>query len=200
MYPAVFIMLALVLDRTSKKGRFVGMGWCVLVIAVNGWYMFLPRVAAKREGIIAPVERIISQASRPQLFVTLNVQDDLFEFKRNYPFHPLTRDTNFLTYPLLLHPRDQPRVWTATFAERVEDIWQQGGEVWLQKYLLEPRPRPEVYWAEGSHQTIHWRDISDSLSRLQTVQFNLSEEVVSIERSQANVELLRNWIGSTSWQ
>jgi hypothetical protein len=154
--------------------------------------MFLPRVVESQRSVIAQAEKIVSHASTPQLFVTLNLQDDVLEFKRSYPFHPLTRDTNFLLYPLLLEPHDQPLVWPAALSRRVHEIWLEGGDIWIRKYLLEATPRREVYWAEGSHPTVRWNDVQDSLLRFELGD-TANTEFVTLKRSEKNIQLLYNW-------
>ena len=57
--------------------------------------------------------------------------------------------------------------WQQALDSQVESIWARGGDVWLSRRLLSPRPRSDWNWVEGDDPRVSWNDLYRYASKLE---------------------------------
>ncbi len=98
--------------------------------------------------------------------VVTHFQDDLVDYNNKFLFDPINQAN--LTLNVVEPNTEQVLVWREDFAKRVPGIWQAGGDVWVTKRLLSPRPRAEWNWVEGDDKRISWRNLFDYFAPFET--------------------------------
>jgi hypothetical protein len=84
-------------------------------------------------------------------------------------------------------------VWRESFAAKAQSVWSAGGDFWISKRLLAPRPKAEWNWVEGDDPRITWRDIYEYFSRFDYGQgVGGDDGFVLLTRSPKNNRLLES--------
>jgi hypothetical protein len=85
--------------------------------------------------------------------------DELVNFKRSFPFHPLNENPQ-LRVVVLFNPNteDAPQ-WRERLSNMAIATWNKQGDVWVSKRFVAPAPRKEWIWAEGDDPRVRWKDL-----------------------------------------
>jgi hypothetical protein len=160
LYPALFLALAYSLSNRSRLLlKSISAAFVVAAMIVNLNAMSTFALNRQQESSIARIKDLHPLLSRESRVVLPSWQDDLINFKRNFPFNPINLDGNFWYYSLIVHGTAQTSRWREDFASQVANIWSRGGEVWVSKRVFSPRPLPAWNWVEGADSRVSWSDI-----------------------------------------
>jgi hypothetical protein len=167
LYPFLFFAVAFSLAGLGKGfgAKVVVSAFLILCVFVNGVALSQASLREKRElfsARLVGLEPLLKLSSR--VFV---LPKDPVEGSDVFPFHPIYREGKLRAYRIVnLGLADTPR-WRKTFAERVLAVWRNGGEVWLTKRVLQPRPEASWGWAEGDDKRVSWADFPQFFSQLE---------------------------------
>jgi len=101
------------------------------------------------------------------LLVSVTFSEPLPFWIEQRVFHPAHQGISIATYQLLELMSAKIAEWHEPFARRVLLQWSRGSDVWIGKSALQPRPAPELNWAEGDASAVRWSDIHKFLSTLE---------------------------------
>ena len=99
--------------------------------------------------------------------ITSHLQDEINNFTRDFLFNPINRSGNLHYYAVLALNTQQVEHWQQDCAATALEVWEQGGDVWVSKRMLNPRPRPEWNWVEGDDSRVSWTDLYAYFSQFQ---------------------------------
>jgi hypothetical protein len=118
-------------------------------------------------------ERTAGRAAGLQPFLNSNsrvfavtFQDDFVNFNRSFPFHQVNRHS-FNPYAIVAVGTTQAPVWRQDFAAKVEETWNNSGDVWISRRVLSQRPRADWNWVEGDDKSVSWTDVFNFFSQLE---------------------------------
>ena len=80
--------------------------------------------------------------------------------------HPVNRHS-FNPYAIIAVGTTQAPVWRQDFLTKVEDTWNNGGDVWVSKRVLSQRPLADWNWVEGDDKSVSWSDVYNFFSQLE---------------------------------
>jgi hypothetical protein len=96
-----------------------------------------------------------------------NWQDNLINFSRSFPLHPLNRNSNLRIGALISPGEPEVARWRQEFSTRVQSTWAKGGDVWISRRIWSDKPRPEWNWVEGDDKRVSWTDLHNFASHLE---------------------------------
>ena len=150
LYPALFIGVICALRVLPTRSVFSYIIWGFLVVATVTNLSALSKIALQQQQT-AILERLdtVLPALRPQsTVVTINQQDDVWQFNHSNPFHPLFRQNGEFVYAL---PTTN---WYQRFSAVALKTWRNGGDVWISTRVLHDRPQADWYWVEGEKENV----------------------------------------------
>jgi hypothetical protein len=167
LFPLALVALAASLARPPR-------GWpaalalsLALIGALNLRAMARPRLEERQQALAARIAPLLSTRTPDTQAFAVNWQDELVNFNRSFPFHPVNRDgADFVDALVTPGTVGAPR-WRQAFAERALSIWERQGQVWISVRALAFRPRPEWNWVEGDDPSVSWREFPPFFARLQ---------------------------------
>jgi hypothetical protein len=190
LYPVAFMALACALDAERRQTvlKTIVLAFVLALVWVNAGA--LSNVAlGRRQAEMSARTAALVPLLKPQS-VVVEVKEELKDLQWEFPFHPLNR---VLTVYSAVSIGDVASArWREDFAARTREVWAAGGDVWLSRRLLEPRPRAASYWVEGSDPGITWAQVNAFFS-----QFDREQEVggadgfVLLARTPSNDDTLR---------
>jgi hypothetical protein len=169
LYPLIFLSLAcsLCVDRAIALFKYVALAFVAAMILTNATAMAKVLLDRQQEATAAR-GRALQPLMRPNSKVfTVTFQDDLVNFARAFPFHPVNRLGYINPYAIIALGTTQAPVWRQDFATKAKATWDQGGDVWVSRRVLSPRPRSEWKWVEGDDKNVAWTDIYLFFSQLE---------------------------------
>jgi general stress protein CsbA len=169
LYPLLFIALAWSLntERVKRPFKYPLIVFIAAMFVTNGFMMAGPRLNRQQEaasGRISPLVPILKSGS---WVFTANWQDDLVNFNRSFPLSPINRNNNLRIGSLISPGEPEVAYWQKDFSSRVQSIWARGGDVWLSRRLLSPRPHWDWNWVEGDDARVSWNDLYRYASKLE---------------------------------
>jgi hypothetical protein len=167
-YPAFFLALAYAL-RSGARARWVRpvvLAFMVLSVVSNLSALSVRRLNRVPEAVTARTRELMPLL-KPQSIV-VEVLEELNELQWAYPLHPLNRVLR--VYSAISLGATNTAEWREDFARQTLLVWRDGGDVWLSKRVLEPRPRAESSWVEGADPRVRWTDIPAFFSQLEAGQ------------------------------
>ncbi|SRR5579875_922993 len=114
---------------------------------------------ARDRSAIARLEAYARVAKPDNVLVLLDFRDPIFRFQNVDPFHPLNR-VSFRVVDAIEPGTLRGGRFRQIFAEEAGRAWRHGGDVWISRRLVAPRPLPEWDWVEGDTPGVGWRDLS----------------------------------------
>lgn len=178
LYPAILLSLAYVLSQGpwTFVTRPAAAVFLAFVIFINAGALDKYAAEQRQAAAWARVSEI-QQSWKPNSRVaTVLMQDEVFAFHWDYPFHPANRTGIFAQprnkVPVVLDIIDRngpfaPQ-WRATFAAETLAVWSRGGDLWIAKEAFAPRPRANSAWVEGDDPRISWRDVHEFFLKFET--------------------------------
>ena len=160
IFPMFFLALSVSLGGEASRQwtRVVALLFVGVVIVANVSAMSANVLNREQEKVAARIRELQPLLKSESRVVTINEQDDVYAFNQNFPFNPINRaghETDNLVTPLsTLVLR-----WRQIFAGKTLQMWEKGGDIWITRRVLYPRPRVEWNWVEGDDPNISWIDI-----------------------------------------
>ena len=163
LYPFLFLLVAYAVEH-STASVWVKAIPCIFLMAVvvtNGLAMFRPNLAYQQEKIAARLGDLPLKMPRGSELVAVNWQDDLVNFYRSFPFHPLNQRESYVVAALVTPGVEDAKVWREDFAKRALRIWASNGELWLSNRAFSQRPAADWNWVEGDDKNVSWKEFPD---------------------------------------
>jgi hypothetical protein len=170
LYPFVFLAFGYVLgaEQTKFAVKVLLILGLMTGAAINVNSARKGALESRKEEVMVRINSLIPLLNRNSLVLAVNEQDNLAEFRLNFPLDPVNLHANWRTYDMLEINSARLATWREDFAKRVLDTWLQGGTVWLPERVFHSRPRPEWNWVEGDDKRVKWSDLPVFFSQLET--------------------------------
>jgi hypothetical protein len=170
LYPFIFLVCAFVLSsestRAFSKACLISLIVVLAIVNVNA--MLGDRLESHRTVALTRIHELIPLLRRTSLVIAVNEQDDLAQFRSNFPLDPANRVTEWQTYDILEINTRRLSMWREDFANRVAHTWERGGDVWLPARVFSVRPQPNWNWVEGDDPRIRWSNVCAFFSQFET--------------------------------
>jgi hypothetical protein len=168
LYPAIFLSVGACLssDRSISLLKYVLLFWIAALVLTDtlGMAKFtLNRQQEKTAVRAAALQPVLNDNSR---VFSVTFQDDFVNFNRSFPFHPVNRHS-FNPYAIIAVGTTQAPVWRSDFLTKVEETWNNGGDVWVSKRVFSQRPLADWNWVEGDDKSVSWTDVYNFFSKLE---------------------------------
>lgn len=195
LFPFAFIGLAAALQTIEYK--FLR-GLIILILAmfaaVNLNALSVWTAAEQQKKIVSRMEPLEAKAAPEDTIFLVNWTDDLINFNRSYPFHPLNLRGG-LKFSVVVTPGStQTTRWREEFAARSLKAWESGKNVWLSRRAFSEKPQADWNWTEGDDKNVSWREFPEFFGKLETGE-KLGDEngFVLILPTDANKKALREY-------
>src|SRR3989454_535531 len=169
LYPVFFVSLAYCLssDRSSPLFKICGVAFMTAATISNVGAMATSVLAHRQDQVATRIKELQPLLKPQSLVATVHQQDELWAFYWTFPFHPTNRRGSLSVYHVVEQGTTQVLQWRQRFASRTLSVWATGGDVWVSKRVLSPRPRSEWNWVEGDDPRVSWADIYGFFLRLE---------------------------------
>jgi hypothetical protein len=169
LYPALFLSLNICLcgDRSWRAAKYVAVAFVGALFVTNLAAMAKPVQDRRQQAAADRISEVVLRFRPNSRILTVSWQDDLINFSRSYPFHPLNRAGNLRIGALVTPGTTLTTDWRQGLATQVEETWSRGGDVWVSRRALSPQPLSEWNWAEGDEKRVSWRDFQKFFSQLE---------------------------------
>jgi len=168
LYPFVFVALAAGLASATapRASRWAMLGFVGALVVVNGAALSKPALGRRQDETARRVADLRPRLGPRSLLYAVTWLDELVNFDRSFPFHPLNRGARPRVFSLVTPGSAQVKTWREEFAARTLAAWDEGGEVWVSRRAFAARPDFDWNWAEGDDPNVRWRDFPEFFSRL----------------------------------
>jgi Dolichyl-phosphate-mannose-protein mannosyltransferase len=190
LYPFVFIALAYVLAGKHAVSKLALSGLVGVIAVVNIHAMLWQRVESQKTTTIARIHDVLPSLGPNVLLIAVNEQDDLAEFRQNFPLDPINLNRNWQTYDLVEINSERVVTWRSDFARRALTIWKRGGEVWVPTRVFRAKPEPQWNWVEGDDQRVKWTDLPAFFARFDSDPISGGDGFVRLANDSSNVRIL----------
>jgi hypothetical protein len=169
MYPAMFFALGVCLAEAPSIGfvKYVAYAFIAAVVVTDAAGLAKPVLERRQKATAERVSEVVRRLKPGSRVIAVTWQDELVNFWRSYPFHPLNRANSLRIGALVTPGTTLAGEWREGFAEEALATWRRGGDVWLSKRVLSPRPRREWNWAEGDEKRVSWVDVYGFFSNVE---------------------------------
>ncbi|HUS09705.1 MAG TPA: hypothetical protein VMZ30_04490 [Pyrinomonadaceae bacterium] len=169
LFPFFFLTLGVTLNEERLRLlKYVTIAFVAVLVISNVSVMSKWALQREQEAISRRTAELQPRLTSNSLVVTVHLQDELVDFYNNFPFHPLNRHGTLQVYSVLVIGTPQVVTWKENFAAKVAQAWSAGGDVWISKRLVQPRPRPEWNWVEGDDRRISWAPLAPFFKQFET--------------------------------
>jgi hypothetical protein len=192
LFPFLFLALGYVLDSDKASGLIKGLliAFLICTLTVNIAAMSRTTLAGQRASAMARIHDLIPLLKPNSLLIAINEQDNLAQFRQNFPLDPVNLDAQWQTYDLLEINTARLATWQQDFAKRAVGTWRRGGSVWLPARLLQARPSPNWGWVEGDDKRVSWNGVHSFFARFNTGPAIGEDGFVEFEDNLTNREIL----------
>ncbi len=169
LYPVLFLSLCVCLctDRVWIVVKYVALVFMGAMVITNLVAMAKPVQDRRQQEAASRIDDVVHRLKPNSRILTVNWQDDLVNFSRSYPFHPLNRAGDLRIGALVTPGTTTTTDWRQGFATQAEETWNRGGDMWVSRRALSPRPLPDWNWAEGDEKRVSWPDFEKFFSQLE---------------------------------
>ena len=131
------------------------------------------------------------------MVVTANWHDELVAYSRANPGRGINARTRLPLYALVTPGAESAPRWRSEFARRALETWKAGGQVWLSRRALAPRPAPTWNWIEGDDPHVSWGDFAPYFSAFDLGPASVGgpDGFVLVPETTRNVEKLGEAVG-----
>ena len=170
LYPFVFLAVgyAVSSQRTRRVYRVLIFSVLATFLTVNFKAMYRGSLESHKHDALTRIQPILAQLGPDDLVLAVNEQDNLAEFRLNFPLDPVNLKSEWRSYDVLEINSERLSTWRQDLAERILATWNQGGVVWVPERFFSKTPRPEWNWVEGDDARIRWKELPAFFSRFQT--------------------------------
>lgn len=170
LFPFLFLALgyAMASDRTSGLTKGLLTAFLICMLTINIAAMSRRTLAGQRTLAIARIHDLLPLLDRNSMLIAINEQDNLAQFRQNFPLDPVNLDAQWQTYDLLEINTARLATWQQDFSKRALGTWRRGGTVWLPTRLFQARPRPDWGWVEGDDRRVSWNSVTSFFAHFDT--------------------------------
>jgi hypothetical protein len=170
LYPFVFLAFGYVLgaDRVTFAVKLLLILALITMVVINVGSARQGALELRKAEVMVRMNDLVPLLDQNSLVLAVNEQDNLAEFRLNFPLDSINLHANWQTYDMLEINTARLLTWRQDFATRVLTTWQRGGAVWLPERVLRWQPRPEWNWVEGDDQRVKWTDLPAFFSQFET--------------------------------
>jgi len=158
LYPVLFLAVGCALSDHRAPSYLKWFAAAVLLVGVASNFGAASNFALRIEQ--RPVEQrmkdVLPLLNPSSLVVLLDIHDELVDFERAFPFHPIVRNRMVETYPVLNIGTPKDLRWHQDLAQTVLNTWSSDGDIWISKRVLELRPHRDWIWVEGADPKVTW--------------------------------------------
>ncbi|HEY0376150.1 MAG TPA: hypothetical protein VGC87_04265 [Pyrinomonadaceae bacterium] len=160
LYPVLFLSLGCALTgaRSKQWAKVIAAALVAVVALVNVMAMAKATLNRQQEAAASRVRDLASALQPHSRIFTATWVDDLVNFNRSFPLHPLNRGGGLVVGSLVTPGTSQTGQWRQEFAARALEAWGRGGDVWVSRRVFAARPGADWSWAEGDDPHISWLD------------------------------------------
>jgi hypothetical protein len=193
LYPAIFVALSACLssERAWALAKYVALAFVAALTVTNVMAMAKPRLDRQQEMTAARISKVLPRLKHNSRILAVTWQDELVNFSRSFPFHSLNRAGNLRIGALVTPGTTQAAEWSQGFARQALETWSRGGEMWVSRRVMSPRPKAEWNWAEGDEKRVSWTDFYKFFTQLELGETVGGEDgFILIPPSEKNRQLL----------
>ncbi|HEX8068923.1 MAG TPA: hypothetical protein VF546_03160 [Pyrinomonadaceae bacterium] len=195
LYPVAFMALACALDAERRRAplKTVLLAFVLALVCVNAAALSTAALGRRQAAMSARTAELVPLLKSQS--VVVEVKEELKDLQWEFPFHPLNRVLT--VYSAVSIGDAESARWREAFARRATEAWAAGGDVWLSRRLLEPRPRAASYWVEGSDPGITWAQVNAFFGQFEQGQaVGDADGFVLLARTPRNENALRALVSS----
>ncbi|HLL17025.1 MAG TPA: hypothetical protein VK388_18335 [Pyrinomonadaceae bacterium] len=169
LYPFLFLALAFTLESERVWSVFKWTAIAFVVVMTLGNASALSKFVLGRQqaAAVARVGELQARLRPHSRVFTVTWLDELVNFNRSFPFHPLNRDEDLKVYSLVTPGTSQVLQWREDLASLSFETWGRGGDIWISRRALSDRPQRDWNWVEGDDPNVHWRDFPAFFSQVE---------------------------------
>jgi hypothetical protein len=169
LYPAIFISLCACLcnERLRAFAKYAVLTFVGAMIITNAAAMAKPVLNGRQDRSAARISDVLLRLKPNSRILVVTWQDDLINFSRSYPFHPINRAGKLRIGSLVTPGTTLSADWRQGFATQVQETWNLGGDMWLSRRALSPQPLPDWNWVEGDEKRVSWPDFHNFFSQIE---------------------------------
>lgn len=159
-YPFLILLVVQAVESTQASVwmKAIPCLFLAAIVLVNFQAMFRPNLTEQQERIAARLGDLPMKLPQNSELVAVNWQDELVNFYRSFPFHPLNQRESYVVAALVTPGVEDSKHWRDEFAKRALRVWSVGGDIWLSNRAFAPRPEANWNWVEGDDQYVSWKD------------------------------------------
>ena len=198
IFPFIFLALAFSLssERSLRGLNVAALIFFVAATITNVSVLAKPVLNKQQEMSAARIRELQPRLKPNTVVLTANLRDELVNFNRSFPLHPVNLDQEhpFRASSVIAPGAENMSRWRKDFASSVLTAWQNGGEVWISRRVLSPRPQPDWGWVESDDPRVSWTDVYTFFSQLERGESLGGEDgFVLISPSSHNQQILKDW-------
>jgi len=164
-YPALLVGICIALrQRTARSAHLMLAAFLVIMILVN-----LKAFAWDLRGYTkASSERfslVHNHTRHGGVALILSFRDPLSTYFQRSPFRPENQVNALPLYHVIDPELLSAGTWRSGTSCRVLQAWTAGGDAWMSKRLVAPRPQPDWQWVENDRNSIRWTGLYDFFAR-----------------------------------
>ena len=165
--PIILIVAAIALEKSRSTVLF----WMLIAIfSVFGLINMLALSEWNQSKTIASISErarlVATQTKTTDMVYLPHWMDDLVNFNRSFPDHPLNQFGNRQYNVVVTLGIGQTRTWREEFALRTLIAWKTGRDVWVSNRVLSANPGNGWNWIEGTDDHVRWQDLPNFFSQL----------------------------------
>jgi hypothetical protein len=154
-FPFAFIGLAAALETIEYK--FLR-SLIILILAVfalvNINALSVWTAAEQQKKIVSRIELLEAKAAPEDTIFLVNWTDELMNFNRSYPFHPVNLRGKLKFGAIVTPGSTQTTQWREDFAWQSFAVWENGKNVWLSRRAFSEKPQADWNWTEGDDKNV----------------------------------------------
>jgi hypothetical protein len=169
LYPFIFLAFGYVLGNphTHRATRILLVVALAATAAVNLHAMRRGTLQSRKAEVEERIGNLLPLLKPNDTVIAVNEQDNLAEFRQNFPLDPINLDREWQTYDVLEINTARLDTWREDFANRVLASWRRGGVVWIPRRFLHDKPSPAWNWVEGDDKRVRWSDLPSFFSQFE---------------------------------
>jgi hypothetical protein len=158
VYPVFFIAVgsSLTGDRAPAYLKWLA----AVVLLVGGFSNFnatsIFTLGKERQHVQERLKDVLPLLNSSSRVIVLDVDDEIQNFKRSYPFLPVVRYDKIRTYAAVNVGTSKDLHWQRDLGRFVLKTWGSGGDIWVSTRVLEARPQRDWKWVEGADSHVTW--------------------------------------------
>jgi hypothetical protein len=168
LYPFLFLALAglFTLGGVPRLCQALAVGFFAVAALANAEALARPALQRRQQELSAQARELAPHLRPGSRIFTVN--NDLAKLRRNYPLNPLGHQLRM--YAAVEPGTTRLNPWRASMRRRVLQTWEAGGDVWVTRRLLSPRPRPEWLWVDDQACELRWAHVHGFFKDLETAE------------------------------